>query len=63
MSRPLRDRLAEAIRRSRIGNVHPPYANLPDEMQEEYRRSADVLTSSLANELGFSVKDERGEAA
>lgn len=59
MSRPLRDRLAEAIRRCRIGNVHPPYDNLPDDMQEEYRRSADILASGLANELGYSIKDER----
>lgn len=63
MSRPLRDRLAEAIRRCRIGNVSPPYLNLPDEMQEEYRRSADMLAGALASEFGFSVKDERGGAA
>lgn len=55
--RPLRDRLGEAVRRSRIGLAEPLWASLDDDMREEYRKSADRLVI-LGKELGFRVEDE-----
>ena len=55
--RPLRDRLGEAVRRSRIGLAEPLWEYLNDDMREEYRKSADRLVI-LGKELGFRVEDE-----
>ena len=57
--RPLRDRLAEALRRSRIGNARPHYLDLPEETREDWRKSADAFLSIGAAELDFTINDDR----
>jgi hypothetical protein len=61
--RPLRDRLAEALRRCRVGNTMPHYLDLPEHTREDYRKSADMLVSIGAAELDFTVSDEREDRA
>lgn len=56
--RPLRDRLGEAIRRSRIGLAEPLWEYLDDGMREDYRRSADRLLA-LGEPLSYSVEDRQ----
>lgn len=54
--RPLRDRIGEAIRLSRIGNSRPVWSDLPEHTKEDYRVSADQL-AELAPRLKFEVRD------
>lgn len=61
MSRPLRDRLAEIMRRSRLGGSGGDYTDQPEELREEWRRSADALIRE-APDKGISIKDDRGTA-
>lgn len=56
--RPLRDRLGEAIRRSRIGLAEPLWEYLSDDMREDYRRSADRLLK-LGEALDYGVEDRQ----
>lgn len=58
MSRPLRDRVGEALRQCRIGNSGGGYERQPDNVKDDYRRSADWLIANAAS-LGFRVTDER----
>jgi len=58
MTRPLRDRLGEAIRRCRIGLSQPLWADLGDDMREQYRKSADAFMA-LGDHLDFVVEDCR----
>lgn len=53
MSRPLRDRLGEAMREARVGRSSFGWDQCD---QEDYRRSADALLR-LADRLGFKVVD------
>jgi hypothetical protein len=57
--RSLRDRLGEAIRRSRIGLAEPLWEYLNDDMREDYRKSADRLLK-LGETLDYEVEDRRG---
>lgn len=57
MTRPLRDRLAEIIRRSRLGDQGGAYVDQPEELREEWRRSADTVIRE-APAKGLSIKDE-----
>ena len=59
MTRPLRDRLAEIIRRSRLGDHGGAYTDQPEELREEWRRSADALLREAPTK-GVTVKDEWG---
>lgn len=60
MSRPLRDRLAECIRVSRIGaQMRPFWGDLPEATKEDWRKSADTLVSLGKSSFGFSVFDGR----
>jgi hypothetical protein len=43
MTRPLRDILAEAMRRERLGFSPPAWADAGEDMKEEWRRRADRL--------------------
>lgn len=56
--RALLDRLAEAIRISRVGNAKPQWDDLPEPTQEDYRNSARGLLGEIGKSLRFSVKDE-----
>ncbi len=62
MSRPLRDRLAELIRRGRLRGAGGEYDAQPDSVKEDYRQSADWLIAN-ASAAGFRIVDERSEAA
>lgn len=55
-SRPLRDRLAEASRLSRIGSAHPTWAELPEHTREDHRQDIDRLIAS-GPEFGFEVRE------
>jgi hypothetical protein len=57
MAWPLRDRLAELIRRSRLGNAGGDYANQPEQVKEEWRKSADAFLRE-ARAKGVSVNDD-----
>ena len=55
MSRPLRDRLAEAMRRARLGGlVRTTWERISEEAQEEWRLAADHVLR-LSTELGLSI--------
>lgn len=54
--RPLRDRLAEMIRRSRLNGFGGPYMDLPDDTKDDWRRSADEFLR-LASLFQVEIKD------
>lgn len=58
MSRPLRDRLAELIRSSRLRGAGGEYEFQSDETRSDYQRSADWILAN-ASGLGIRVIDER----
>lgn len=53
--RPLRDRLGEAIRLSRLGDTRPVWVDLPEHTKEDYRVSADQLIE-LGPRLRYEVR-------
>lgn len=54
--RPLRDRLAECLRWSRLGNACGPYQQQPDSVQNDWRDTADRLLEA-AKKRGIEIKD------
>lgn len=54
--RPFRDRLAELLRRARVGNAGGDYLSLPEDTREDWRRSADRLLSE-ANSANIEIRD------
>lgn len=58
MSRPMRDRLAELIRTSRLRGAGGEYEFQSDSTREDYQRSADWMIAN-ANALGLRIIDER----
>lgn len=61
MTRPLRDRGAEALRRCRIGEARPLWPDLPEDTREDWRQSFDALLALGRTHLAFRVEDTRGE--
>ena len=49
MSRPVRDIVAECLRRERYGLIHPLWPDADDDAREEVRRRADHLIRLLAD--------------
>lgn len=58
MSRPLRDRVGEALRQCRLGNVGGGFERQSDSVKDDYRKSADWFIAN-ASSLGFRITDER----
>lgn len=54
--RPLRDRLAELIRRARLGSSGGPFDALPPDTREEWCRSADLLLA-LSPDLRIDIRE------
>ncbi|TJV03557.1 MAG: hypothetical protein E5Y35_26490, partial [Mesorhizobium sp.] len=49
MSRPVRDIVAECLRRERYGLIRPLWADADDDSREEVRRRADHLIRLLSD--------------
>lgn len=52
--RPLNDRIAEAMRRERLGNAGPHWSQFTDEQKADWLRRADEFRR-LCTELGVFV--------
>lgn len=58
MSRILRDRLGELIRRSRLGVSGGAYLDQPEDTREEWRKSADrLLAESRQHHIRITDED------